>query len=109
MMVDKWQCAGCRKSYYSSESDEAAEDCADQFFCAECDSAQNDPYCSDCVLYFETADIAICQSCLDEAMADCVNVKGKVVERIVEKPVYVETPQHESESIEDFEKRIMGG
>jgi hypothetical protein len=100
-MAESWKCNGCHESY---SDEDGADDFAEQFFCNECDSEQVDPYCCDCVLYFEKADIAICQRCLDKALSASENITGKVVE----KTIYVApTTSNSSETMEEFEERVM--
>ena len=107
---DKWQCTGCKEIYANEDDREENNDYAEQFFCDECDGGKEKPYCGDCSIYFDEIQITICPRCLEKAMNECKNIKGKVVEKIVEKPIYIkEGVIHAEESMEDFEKRILGG
>ena len=107
--------------YANDEEDDGGEeneDYADQYKCSECDTDDETPYCADCALYFEESDIVICPTCLEEAMRDTKNLKGRTVERIVEKivekPVYIAANGQTTnlaapeETMEAFERRITG-
>lgn len=74
------------------------------FYCDECDSDEENMLCKECITHFENADVDLCKKCL--------KVTEKIVEKIVEKPVYIDKEigksTQEGESMQDFEKRIMG-
>ena len=115
----KFQCTGCRGIFSEEEQGtdgEEAQDWNDMFYCNECDTNQENPYCGDCVIWFENASQSYCGKCLDAALKEAKNLKGHVVERIVEKvvekPVYINdgsaARENSGETMEEFEKRIMG-
>lgn len=104
MTEDK--CSICKKPFKVDEDGEVLEEDEDGntlvLFCDECDSDQQKPLCPDCITNFENAGVDFCSKCL--------KITERVVEKIVEKPVYVKQDNisQVSETMEEFEKRIMG-
>jgi hypothetical protein len=100
------KCNQCSNKLEEDEDGELLEEDDDGnslfFYCNECDTDEENPLCPDCVTEFENCEIFLCNKCL--------KTETKTVEKIVEKIVYVNSgsKNQESETAEEFTKRIMG-
>ena len=98
---DRWQCAICEKEFSGAGQDEDGNDNPDYAPYFACDECGEEQLCGDCVAVFKNAGVSLCRKCLQ--------VTERIVEKIVEKPVYFNnetTAAQKEETMEEFEKRI---
>jgi RecJ-like exonuclease len=93
--INSDKCTQCKRKFKEDE---------DVYYCNECDGDEEHPCCEKCLTYFKNIDCHLCNKCLN------ITPKEIIKEKIIEKPVYIkqDTISQVNESIEEFEKRIMG-
>lgn len=105
---DEWTCDLCEVKFSSEETLDNGRKNPDYADCYECNNCDNTELCTDCCTEFENADVILCKECLGIENL----VTERVVEKIVEKPIYINQQANgiaypASETNEEFEKRIM--